>query len=195
MNSSRNRYPVSYKNDGEDRWGRLNGDGSTPICYGSLYFMRLGYKNDAVCDKVANIDSNSYPGGGVVYYNNQLGCKNVLDVTDVIKFFKDFGGGIDAQSSAYLGIYPTGNPAPTSSNPDTKNHAIPLGSTGIDINGVVEFEDRLNEEDLSVTNTNTTTTNIVSNSGENSKEGWYYFFFGLLKSNNSLTNLKNNLGV
>ena len=195
MNSARNRYPVTYKNGGEDRWGRLNGDGSTPICYGSLYFMRLGYKNDEVCNKVASINSNSYPGGGVVYYNSQLGCKNVLDVTDVIKFFKDFGGGIDAQSSAYLGIYSTGSPFPTSSNPDTKNHAIPLGSTGIDINGVVEFEDRLNEEDLSVTNTNTTITNIVSNSGENSKEGWYYFFFGLLKNNNSLTNLKNNLGV
>lgn len=199
LNPQRLRYPSTYKNNGQERFGQLNGDGDVPVCYGSLYMMRIGHKDGDFCDKVAAQSTSSLPGGGVLYYSSQIGFANVLDVTDILKIFADFGenGGIPDSTSANLGIYTNGNPSPSSTDPSTNNNAIPLGSTGQqDNNGVVEFPDRLNQEDSSITNTNVTNTNIISvDSGEKSKEAWYYFFFGLFKNDNAIINLKNNLGV
>jgi hypothetical protein len=202
INNQRLRYPATYKNGGEDRFGNIDGEQTgirTPICYGSLYMMRIRHKSDQFCDKVALSVSSGLPGGGVLRYGTRIGAYGVLDVTDILRIFSDFGkgGGIGSSTSAYLNIYSNGNPGFGANDIPIENQAIPLGSTGQEDNdGVVTFPNRLNEEDITITKVRFRgVPPLAKDTGEESTEAWYYFFFGLLENNNAIINLKNNLGV
>jgi hypothetical protein len=196
-NTNRTRYPVTYQVGGEDRFGKINGFLAKGICYGSLYFMRLKCEGDEWCVKIANsfdaLSSPTPPNGGVLVYNNYLGVKNTLDITEIIKIFKP-NGPLDP-TSAFLSIYNNGTINNATSNINLKDHFIPLTSSlGVDASGFANFPNRLDKETTQGV-TELITESTGTNGGEKSKKGWYAFFFGLEKNNNALTYLKNNLGV
>ena len=174
-------YPATVIDGSERRFMSINKQSSRPaICYGNLYFMRVEVKNGNFCNLVVN---NGGYGGGVLKYTNKLGIRGVLDVTDILPYFKAFGGTLPP-TSASNGIWsspPNTDPNGTE-GVDLKTQAFPLSSTGdIDQNGQVSFPDRLNIIDDSVDKVVHAYTNYVpssTDSGFKSQTGWYSFYFG-----------------
>ncbi len=206
-NSNQWAFPGTNINGGEQRMGKIGGNGETPIVYGSLYMPRLEAKDtgdtDAVCPRIAVTDNGfDSPNGGVVYYENAIEEYGVLDVTDILSNFKVFGGNLPP-TSANNNIWDI-NLTPDYNDLKQSNQTYPVQFTvdvDVDNNGNVNFPKRLNVIESGALTDIVTTTELGNNgiqpngSPSKSHRGWYYFYFGLYENNTSLEYLKQNLGV
>lgn len=207
-NSNQWAFPGTNINGGEQRMGKIGGNGEIPIVFGSLYMPRLeardtGVNSTAVCPRIATTNTSfDSPNGGVVLYQSQITNYGVLDVTDILSNFKAFGGNLEP-TSANNNIWDIAL-TPDYNDLKQSNQTYPVQFTvdvTADNNGNVDFEKRLNVIESGAL------TDIVTyeewgdsgvdpqNSPGKSHRGWYYFYFGLYKNNTSLEYLKQNLGV
>jgi hypothetical protein len=207
-------YPVNFKPDDVKRFMRNINTGENGVCYGSLYFPRLEWKGDeespVFCDDVAVIQTNRIP-NGLEYGRLKINNTNFnqppyyMDITDVIKLFKEFGGGIQMPTSAFLGLYtsstdiattPTGG-SMQSNGINISDQTIPLKNS---ISGFQPVSPPLNLNTDSTPWNNIVRTNSFSilplggpYGQQYSNSGRYFFYFGLKDDDNALTYLKERL--
>ena len=225
--NGRQPYPMNYKDGGDSRFGIIQGSNFSQagVVYGSLNFHRLAFKDASgsdICDKIAWYDEFSQaPNGGIVFYRNRHRALGVLDVTDLVKLFKPFGGTLPTTSAAHniptfvnAPNVPSPN-APTGS-PRVEENAYPIRAQLTDgtlfaPTTTLQFPNRLNIDSATdIIKTSTYTNTLlwdngggfspnggpgVSETGEKANQLWYYFYFGLFQDDNALINLRDNLGV
>lgn len=213
--SGRKSYPGVNIQGGEQRWSRIDGalNKAAPICYGSLYMPRLKIKNENWCGKsfgntgvagvyTQTLDPVPLSSGILVYATGHMGSYGVLDVTDILPLFSEFGGGFLNSTSANNNAGFNGPTSPTSSDLDLYNQAFPLSSTEYDSTSggyTLEFPKRLNKIDDSVERVRCTDLNQgnpsfnAGETGEKAIVGWYFFYFGLQNNDTSLTKAKNKI--
>ena len=196
-----------------------------PVCYGSLYFPRFEFRiqnnGDLLyCSNVVRDYSDDsifgVPSSYSAYFAYQgtpdedgdlprWGIKGVLNITDILKFFKAFDGNLGSTSSDnWIFNNFSLNPDFEVNNIDRISNEtyIFTSSKPLNTDGSVNYPDSLDKIAEPNTwinyNNKLATFPYVPNSfdtGTKSKEGRYMFYFGLKKNNTVLEKLKNYLGV
>jgi hypothetical protein len=211
------KYPVSTELSNEPRFGQTTGN-IINACYGSLYFPRLEWKGNnggnSYCLEVAKVQDTHEPTGLTyksLYIDYEIGNVTDLgsvdgfpyymDITDVIKLFKEFGGGIQVPTSCNLGLYNDENSNPIGSDVNgINNQTIPLRNSTTNSN--LYFPLTLNTDQKPYDNTVRQFSLFKSyiGPGINDLTDWqthtgrYFFYFGLKENDNALTYLKERLG-
>ncbi len=195
-----------------------------PVCYGSLYFPRFEFEIQGngdllYCDNVVRDYENDTDLFGnpssyqarFVYQGTpeddfpRWGIKGVLNITDILKFFKTFDGNLNSTSSDnWIFNNFSLNPDFQVNNIDRLSNEtyIFTSSKPLNTDGTVNYPDSLDkiaEQNTWIDyNTKVGTFSYLPGSpetGTKSKEGRYMFYFGLKKNNTVLEKLKNYLGV
>ena len=216
------RYPFNFKDSGDERFGQkivtstYSEDTINGTCYGSLYFPRLEWKGNngenSYCLQVAELQESHLPYGlsykslkiseqysiGSINGNPILtgSFTSYMDITDVIKLFKWFNGGIQVPTSCNLGIYNDENSNPIGSEVGgLNNQTIPLRNTPFnDDFPLLSFNNPLTLNTDQKPYNNNIKTSSTNEDYLITYTGRYFFYFGLKENDNALTYLKQRLG-
>lgn len=199
-------YPINFKQiDGNKKFGE------DQVCYGSLYFPVFQTKstddvNNSVCGFLVNyineIEDESAPYYGFGYEGVSTTGSFLMNITDLIKLFKPFGGSRSISSSSLVNNQLVNDPqinalgiagdSISESGINLANETIPLRNSLLgNINPV--FPNLLNTDSTPYNNIIRTNSSI----GPEfilSLTGRYFFYFGLKENDNALTYLKERLG-
>jgi len=220
-NSNNVSYPVNFKDGGEKRF--MTDSTNIGVCYGSLYFPRLEWKHGGVYCYVAAMSQNVSTPNGLMYQSLYIdyqiwrevyaisggnpisdgiyGFPYYMDITDVIKLFKEFGGGIQKPTSALLELYNSENSNPLGSDVGgISNQTIPLRNSVFDT-PTLDFPLTLNtdqkpyDNDVQIRSLDRLFTGPGINDFTDwiTRRGRYFFYFGLKDDDNALTYLKERL--
>lgn len=200
-------YPINFKqDDGKKKFG------VNQVCYGSLYFPVFQTKDSGdVCGNLVSygnvgVDESvpyygySYIGVSSTLTQNSFDNQTLLmNITDVVKLFKPFGGNRSVSSSSLVNNQLTDDPqinglgdGNNESDINLTNETIPLRNLSLGLDNIF-FPNLLNSDNMPYNN-NIQQMSLLNPEFIESKTGRYFFYFGLKEDDNALTYLKQRIG-